>query len=184
MVRFAAAIVGILWVVPLCAQPTAECDRGAVLTPAGLGPLRVGMPMDSVGRVCRIIPLEPLTADGMLRHQVRVGTDTVSVWESNGKVDFIRLDSPLHRTADSLGVGSSGEQILHLANVAGEAGDGFYVLFTREGPLCGLLFYLDHKTAQMMEHARGDPLRTLAMRGAGVVVQIDVRGECRPGRGP
>ena len=168
----------------LDAQPTAACDRGGLLTPAGIGPLRVGMPVDSLATACRVFAREFVPEYQMTRHQVRVGADTVEVWEQGGRVSFIRIDSPAHRTSDSLGVGSAVEQVLHIESITGEHADGGYILYARAGSYCGLTFHLDPRTSEMMNNVKGDQLRMLAMRGAGTVRGIEVRGECKPAKQP
>jgi hypothetical protein len=87
--------------------PTEACDRGGVLSAAGIGPLRVGMTIDSLERTCRIVERKYITTYTRTRYAVRLGADTVAVWEMNGRVDWIETTSPIHRTRDSLGVGSS-----------------------------------------------------------------------------
>ena len=136
------------------------------------------MRADSLAARCRIIAKRLVSEYARTVYEVRIGADTALVWESGGAVDLISIDSPVHRTIDSLGVGTSAARLLHLPGVAGGAGDGDYVLYTRTGPHCGLSFHLDPQTSEMMSSVRGDAIRMLEMRGAGVVTAISIRGEC------
>ena len=170
----------------LCAQPTAECDRGGVLSAAGIGPLRVGMPADSLERVCTVLSKAFVPEYSITSYAIRAGADTAFVWVRSGRVETIRTRSPLHLTRDSLGVGAAAQRILHLPDVKGGAGEtaNMYVIYPTSGPHCGLSFWLDGATATMLSTARGDPLRLLAMRGAGTVVEVEIRGECKPEKQP
>jgi hypothetical protein len=164
--------------IPAHAQSTAECDRGGTLSPAGIGPVRIGMRVDSLAARCRIIARRFVSEYMRTLYEVRIGADTAFVWEAGGVVDLINVDSPVHRTADSLGVGSSAARLLHLPGITGGAGDGDYVLSTRTGPHCGLSYHLDPTTSDMMSSVKGDAIRMLEMRGGGVVSAISIRGEC------
>jgi hypothetical protein len=165
------------------AQPTAECDRGGLLTPRGIGPLAIGITDDSLARVCRIVSRD--VVDGSTVLAVRVGRDTVRAFaDPVGRIAWIEVDSPRILTRDSLGVGSSAASILHLQDVSGDAGGtNMFALSSKSGPHCGLTFWLDARTAEMLNAARGDRLRLLGMRGGGTVIQVDIHGECRDGRG-
>jgi hypothetical protein len=180
--RHAVAWLALIVALPVGAQSTAACDRGGALSAAGIGPLRIGMRIDSLGSTCRVISKRFVAEYSATLYEVRVGADTAGVWEHNGTVGLITIDSPVHRTRDSLGVGSATAQVLHLADVTGSAGDGDYVLYTRSGLHCGLTFHLDPETSQMMSGAKGDALRLLQMRGSGVVSSVSIRGECPRGK--
>lgn len=165
------------------AAETDKCDRGGSLSAHGVGPVRIGMTFDSLSRACRLLDAGRFVPEhSSTVHAVRVGADTVSVWVQNGKIIWIEIDSPVHRTRDSLGVGTSVERLLAIPDIAGGPADGNreYVVYARSGELCGLAFWLDEKTSAAMAVVRGDFPRILAMRGGGgVVVRIDVRGPCR-----
>lgn len=141
----------------------------------------IGMTPDSLSRVCRIVAQRRAPEYELTIIDVLVGVDTVRAFEQRGRIAWIEVSSPRFRTADSLGVGSSAASILHLPDVTGGAGDGTdtFALSPRSGPHCGLTFWLDGRTAEMLNAARGDRLRLLGMRGGGAVTQIDIHGECR-----
>ena len=164
------------------AQPTTDCDRGGPLTSKGVGPLAIGMTTDSLARVCRVLSRERV--DGSTRLSVRVGQDTVRAFaDPAGRIAWIEIDSPRIRTRDSIGVGSTAASILHLPDVSGDAGaTNTFALTPKSGPHCGLTFWLDQRTAEMLSATRGDRLRMLGMRGGGTVTQVDIHGECRAGQ--
>lgn len=184
--RGAWLVVMLATAAALPAQSTAACDRGGVLSAAGIGPLRVGMPADSLERVCSVLSKAFVPEYSTTSYAIRVGADTVFAWVGGGRVERLQTRSPAHRTHDSLGVGSAVQRILHLPDVRGGVGDGanMYVLYPASGPHCGLSFWLDDTTATMLSRAKGDPLRLLAMRGGGSVVEVDIRGPCKPGKQP
>ena len=165
------------------AQPTAECDRGGPLTSRGIGPLAIGMTTDSLARTCRVLSQDQV--GGSTRLLVRAGQDTVRAFaDPAGRIAWIEVDSPRIRTRDSIGVGSSAASILHLQDVSGDAVAAHtFALSPKSGPYCGLTFWLDPRTAEMLNAARGDRLRMLGMRGGGTVIQVDIHGECREGKG-
>lgn len=163
-------------------QSTAECDRGGVLSPSGIGPLRIGMTVDSMAKVCRVVSKRLVAEYELTIHQVRIGADTLSVWERpKGRIELIQITSPIHRTRDSVGVGSSAQSLLDLPDVKGGVGDGTdaYAIYGQTGPLCGLVFWIDGETAEMINRTKGDGLRMLRMRGGGRIVSIDVHGACK-----
>lgn len=150
------------------------------MSAAGIGPLRVGITADSLRRVCRIVSSHEVREYEHTIHRVRIGSDTVRAFEREKRIAWIEVESPGFRTPDSLGVGSNANAILHLPDVTGGAGDGTntFVLYPRSGAHCGLSFWLDATTAEMINRTRGDQLRLLGMRGAGVIVQVDIHGQC------
>jgi len=162
------------------AQGTAECDRAQVLSAAGIGTLRIGITRDSLHRVCHVVRSRQGADYQVTIHDVRVGSDTVRVFERQGRVEWIEVDSPRFRTGDSLGAGTPAVTILNLPDVHGGPGDGTntFALSPRSGVHCGLTFWLDPRTAEMLNAARGDRLRLLGMRGGGIVTQVDIHGEC------
>jgi hypothetical protein len=105
---------------------------------------------------------------------------TVSAFVRGGRIEWLEVRSPVHRTRDSLGVGSPAELLLDLPDLTGGVGDGngTFEVNARSGELCGLVFWLDENTATMLTAAKGDRLRHLRMRGGGRIVSIDVHGSC------
>ena len=161
------------------AQPSTDsCDRGGMLSAAGIGPLRIGLTIDSLAKVCRIV--DSVRDAGSTRYRVRIGADTTDVYEAGGRVFSISTGSPVHRTRDSLGVGSPVERLLDLPDLHGV---GFwpeaFVVHAQSGEHCGLGFWLDAKTAAAVSGVEGGIRRALGMRGAGgVVASIEIRGAC------
>ncbi len=168
------------------AQSTTDCDRGGVLTPRGVGPLTIGMTPNSLTKVCRVIGRRGVAEYSMMIFDVRVGLDTVQAFEQQGRIAWIEVHSAGIRTRDSVGVGSGAAVILQQPDLHSGPGDGTntFMLAPRAGAHCGLVFWLDSRTAEMLNAARGDRLRLLAMRGAGTIIQIDIHGECRAGNTP
>ena len=170
------------------AQPISPCNRPGLLSPKGIGELAIGMPEDSVARLCTVLSRTKDREYELTILAVRVGTDTVRAFVREGRISWIEVQSPRIRTDDSVGVGASATSLLHLTEISAGPGDGAntFALSARSGPLCGLTFWLDAATAEMLNAARGDRLRLLGMRGGGmrgggVITQVDIHGEC-PGK--
>ena len=163
------------------AQSTPQCES-RLLSAKGAGAVAIGMTPDSLARVCRIVGQRKAPEYDLTIIDVLVGSDTVRAFAQRGRIAWIEVTSPRLRTTDSLGVGSSAASILHLPDVTGGPGDGTdtFALSAHSGPHCGLTFWLDSGTAEMLNAARGDRLHLLGMRG-GTVTRVDVRGAC-PGR--
>jgi hypothetical protein len=141
------------------------------------------MTTDSLARTCLVLSQDQV--DGSTRLLVRVGRDTVRAFaDPGGRIAWIEIDSPRIRTRDSIGVGSPAASILHLPDVSGDVGaTNTFALSPKTGPYCGLTFWLDPRTAEMLNATRGDRLRMLGMRGGGTVIQVVIHGECREGKG-
>jgi hypothetical protein len=168
----------------------ASCSGSGLLTPQGIGLLRIGLSPDSLKKVCRVIGERRVVEYEMTQFQVRVGSDTLLVDERAGRIFWIEVRSQAFRMADSLGVGSPLGR-LDLDGLAGGVGDGAdtYALSPARGPSCGLVFWIDSATATTIsEIARGNPafvngppngpVRDALRRRAntGTIRSIDIRG--------
>lgn len=175
------ALAACVALAPAHGQSTAECDRGGLLSPAGIGPLKIGITPDSLARVCRIISRREVPEYSITVFGVRVGSDTIQVNVRGGRVEYFEVRSPVHRTRDSLGVGSAVALLLDQADLGSGVGDGAgtFAIYPQSGALCGLVFWLDGNTADMLAAAKGDHLRLLRMRGGGRITSIDVHGTCK-----
>ena len=168
------------------------CARGGPLTSNGIGLLRIGLTIDSLRKVCRVASERRLTPEyDITLFRVPVGSDTLSVYEERGRIYWIEIQSTAFRTADSLGVGSSLERLLTFEGLDGGLGDGDneYELRALRSPVCGLVFWIDAKTAiAISEVARRNPdprdsrptgavMDTLRSRArTATISRIDVRG--------
>ena len=170
----------VLCIASIAQAQSAPCDRPGVLGPRGIGLIAIGMTSDSLARVCRVVGQRKVAEYDLSVIDVRIGSDTVRAFARQGRIEWLEITSPRFRTSDSIGVGSSAAAILDFPDVTGGPGDGTdtYAVWSKSGAHCGLTFWLDGRTAAMLNAARGDRLRLLGMRG-GTVAQIDVRGECR-----
>lgn len=159
------------------------CDRAGTISAKGIGPLRIGMTIDSLARTCGVVERRYSSANTTREYAIRVGTDTLTVYETNGRVDLIQTTSAIHRTRDSLGVGSTLARLLMLPDIDGGPGDGTdrYEVHATSGEHCGIIFWLDAATAEILGRTKGNVARALGMRGGnGVVVEVSVRGACPP----
>jgi hypothetical protein len=169
----------------------AACSRGGVLTSEGIGPLKIGLSPDSLRKVCRVLSERRIAEYEMTQFVVPVGSDTLLVHEQMGRAFWIAVRSGAFRTTDSLGVGSPIERLLEFASLDGGVGDGddAYELHTRQGKHCGLVFWVDSKTAMAISDLiRGNPslrqgrpngpvLVELRRRATlGTIASIDIRG--------
>ena len=168
------------------------CARGGPLTSTGIGPLKIGLTPDSLKKVCRVTSERRLTPEyAITEFRIPVGSDTLSVYEEAGRIYWIAIQSKAFRTLDSLGVGSSLERLLAFEGLDGGVGDGDdqYELTALRSPLCGLVFWVDSKTAiavsdvvRRMPAPRdsrptGAVMDTLRSRArTGTISRIDVRG--------
>src|SRR5579862_2726601 len=155
-------ILGARWLVPVAAlgflqlsdaagpfaaaQPPRRCADSAFVTGSGVGRIRIGMPLDSVRRICSPVLGTIPNIHGML---VQVGSDTLWVSGSGRVVELIQFTAARFKTVDSLGVGVSVGRFLTVRNLTGGVGDGTdaYAIHSTTGPACGLVFWLDRVTA-------------------------------------
>jgi len=113
------------------------------LTDEGVGKIRIGESVESVGRDCTVVRDSiQLGAEGMPTRIVSVlfPRDTVEAEIVDGKVWRVAIDSPHFSTADSLRVGTSLARLLRLRRPQGMTGEG--ALFVMSPDHCGLSFRL------------------------------------------
>jgi hypothetical protein len=114
-----------------------------VIDSAGVGALRIGVPLDSVRARCLVLrDTVELRAEGQPARivSVPIGGDTVEAEIVDGRVWRVTVARPGLRTADSLGVGTPVTRLLALfPRAIGAHGEGgIYATSTR----CGLSFRL------------------------------------------
>lgn len=143
--------VGSFWLGALaagCETPrvTAElaCGSERVLTAEGVGALRVGLPLDSLRRVCEVVSdtVDARGREGSPEHRVvvRIAEDLVEATVENGRISRIAVASPRFRTADSIGVGT-GAPALRLGSFQVAIGEGNVALIGENR--CGVSFLLE-----------------------------------------
>ncbi len=123
-------------------RPTSSCGN-EVMGDEGIGLLRIGTTVDSVRQKCNVARDTTLIAgEGMPARKLTVmfSRDTAEAEIVNGRVWRISVLSPRFRTADSLGVGTSGARLLQLKNPRGMTGEGEFFVASPEH--CGMSFRL------------------------------------------
>jgi len=129
-------------VVPPPAASNTGCG-GNTLSGRGVGALRIGMDVEAVRRVCRVLSdTTRLASEGQRARFVGVGfgTETLEAEIVNGRVWRIDVRSPRFRTSDGLGVGTPLSRLLSLKSPRGLTGEG--QLFVVSPDHCGLSFRL------------------------------------------
>jgi hypothetical protein len=132
-------------IVSTASQPaavSATCSD-KTLRGEGIAKLEIGADIDSVKAHCRVIA-DALGqgSEGMMERRVTVAFPPASVDATivNGKVWRLSVESPLFRTPDSLGVGSTIQELLRLDRPKGMVGEGILVVVSPSH--CGLSFVL------------------------------------------
>ena len=126
------------------AAAIAGCDARPV-TGDGVGPIRLGMSLDSVRRVCPIVRDTTVRTDDNLPPErlvsVLMGADTATLVVGRARVWNVLLGGRTFATADSLGVGTTLHRLLNLPRVKGYA---TAKRLTVVAPAkCGLAFLID-----------------------------------------
>ena len=107
----------------------------------GIGALRIGLPVDSLRALCRVVrDTTELRDEGMSAHvlDIVIGADTIEAEVESDRVWRIAVRSAGLRTADSLGVGTSRAKLLALPDAHEISGEGrTYVVSPAR---CGLSF--------------------------------------------
>ena len=123
-------------------RPLATCNEH-IMTGDGIGLLRIGMPVDSVGTVCTVTSDTVFRAtEGQLARVVSVAMDLDTVYAEivDERVWRILVRSQGIYTADSLGVGSSILMLTGFPDLNPMVGEGYlYVATTAH---CGMSFRL------------------------------------------
>jgi hypothetical protein len=137
---------------PPPALPELSCGDKAI-TDQGIGKLRIGMSVDSLGKQCpvRTDTIQP-GPEGTTERRVTVAfaPDLVDAEIVDGRVWRIDVESPAFRTADSLGVGSSVAEVLRRDDPEGAAGEGAFYLISRTH--CGLSYQLSGGIPARVNH--------------------------------
>lgn len=117
--------------------------RGTTLSGRGVGALRIGMNVDAVRAICRVLSdTTRLASEGQRARFIGVGfgTETLEAEIVDGRVWRIDVRSPRFRTSDGLGVGTPLSRLLSLKSPRGLTGEG--QLFVASTDHCGLSFRL------------------------------------------
>lgn len=121
---------------------TSTACAARLVTDDAVGPLRLGVSIDSVRRMCRVVHDTTVkvyaTAYPVRQLSVLLGDDTAVVSVASGRVRDIQLSSRTFATADSLGVGTTLRRILQLAQPKGYGVNGELVVASPAK--CGLTF--------------------------------------------
>ena len=121
---------------------------GTTLSGPGVGALRIGMSIDAVRRVCRVLSdTTRLATEGQRARFIGVGfgTETLEAEIVNDRVWRIDVRSARFKTPDGLGVGTSLSRMLALKSPRGLTGEG--QLFVVSPDHCGLSFRLSDNGA-------------------------------------
>jgi hypothetical protein len=154
------------------ATASAARDCGTPLIEgSGVGQLRIGASVDSVGARCIVLRDTTVTDnEGMPQRALDVAAwgDTVRVEIADGRVWRVTIDRPGLRTADSLGVGTPLSRLLTLDGAHGLIGEGR--LFVAAPSHCGVSFELNRAPGEVprdgwtAEHLRALPPSTAVVR--------------------
>jgi hypothetical protein len=119
-------------------------DMSQAISGDAVGPVVVGVSLDSVAQVCRVVQDTILLDDEAIEvrvARVEVGPGAVGVAiDSLGSIMRIVIDTEMFRTGDSLGVGTALTRLLKFEDLRGVEGEG--VLYVQTGAHCGLSFRL------------------------------------------
>ena len=114
-----------------------------LLTEEGIGPLRIGITVDSIRAACRVLTDTVMTdMEGMpsRRLAVAVAEDSVEAEIVNGKLWRISIASPRFQTSDSLGVGTPIARFKAMSGAHTMMGEGS--VFVATPSHCGMSFQL------------------------------------------
>ena len=128
---------------PSISAPRPSACGEAVITDEGIGELRIGTTVESVGQKCTVVSDKTAPgAEGMPARKLAVAfaRDTVEAEIVNGRVWRLAVHSTRLRTADSLGVGTTLARLLQLRNPRGMTGEGKF--FVASPQHCGMSFRL------------------------------------------
>ena len=137
------------------AAPFAKCNDRIIRDP-GIGPLRIGISVDSVMKLCRVVrDTLQQGIEGMPERRISVAfpAGLVEAEVVDGKVWRLDINSPAFRTPDSVGVGSTIADLLRLDEPDGGVGEGAFFLISRKH--CG----------QSYQMSGGIPSRTVRRWG-------------------
>lgn len=125
-------------------QKTSSCGIEA-LSGEGIGELRLGMTVESVGKKCNVVrDTTAMGAEGMPARKliVALSKDTVEAEIVDGRVWRIAVTSPRLKTADGLGAGTSIARLRQLKSPRLMTGEG--ALFVATPEHCGMSFRLSN----------------------------------------
>jgi hypothetical protein len=143
-----AASVSLALVAVLATTACSAQDCGAsnpIMTGERVGALRIGMPADSIPRLCQIRSDSTEQSEGLPVRAIRIPVPegTLRVWLNRDVIYNVLVETPHFRTPDSIRVGSPIERLLRYADLQGGTGEGGYFLWTNTQPLCGLSFEIE-----------------------------------------
>lgn len=124
-------------------NPALSCGITAstLLTPEGVGELRVGMSVAQARAACRVLRDSAGEAEGMPMPLliVDLARDTIVAEPANDRIFRLRIDGPAFRTAEGLGVGSTVADLRAAGTARVAMGEGTFILLKEK---CGLSFRL------------------------------------------
>lgn len=124
-------------------MPRCGVGTGTIVTPEGIGRLRIGATVAEVRAGCRILrDTTGQGAEGMLERLITVdlGRDTVEMVVAEDRIWRIHIDGPAFRTADEIGVGTTVDALRRSGSARVLTGEGSMFLTLAEK--CGLSFRL------------------------------------------
>ena len=123
-------------------EVSAACDA-RLLTDEGIGALRIGMSVDSIRTVCRVLRDTVVTdMEGMPSRRLTIGTgpDSVEAEIVENKLWRLSVYAPRFQSADSLGVGTSIARFKAIAGARAMRGEG--AVYAAIPAHCGMSFQL------------------------------------------
>lgn len=130
-------------------MPEATCNEH-IFTGNGIGLLRIGLPVDSVSRVCNVTRDTVVRGvEGMMSRvlSVAIGSDTVLAEIHQDSVWRILVRSQGLYTTDSLSVGSSIGMLTALPELNPMVGEGY--LYVATPAHCGMSFRLSEPPSSL-----------------------------------
>ena len=163
------------------ALPTlAECSQ-RLITSGGVGPVRVGMTVDSLRLACRILGeiVDSTTAPRSPTRFVSIalGNDTGIAMVKQGRVQELLVSGAGFSTPDSIGIGTPLRNLLARPKVTGFVLDGR--VHARADGICDLVFRF-HTPAPLAPDRVLDGTALAQLPPSSPVDQIAAWGECEP----
>lgn len=162
------------------AVPARSCGvESGILTGERVGAVRLGMPLDSVKLLCRVVrdTTEEMEGEPVRFLIIAVGSDTLRAEAQQDVVARVQVRSARFQTRDSVRVGVPVERLLRFKDVSAGHGEGDYFVISDAPTVCGLSFAV--RFPRNADYARMDLERLRTLASTASVDWILVRG-CRP----